>query len=154
MNIWTTQIISDLTGLRGASLTRFCADLGIGVGKRGVSRQLGLGNIMTLVLAHSLLTDHGLRRDEAIRLAAAVEFDSWVEIVESEAQRWLFAQHDSTGQAVWVTTIVDTEGAADLLREAQPGWIVINLYTIARRVLIDAAIETAATQGAKESAPA
>jgi hypothetical protein len=136
MKIWNTQIITDLTGLRGATLTRFCSDLGFEGGRQGAARQLGLGDVMTLLLAHHLLTEHGLRRDEAIGLARQVRVADWQSIVEGGRPAWLFARRLGSPEE-WTGQVVDHRGAGQLLRQTETvAWIVISLPALAHRTLL------------------
>jgi hypothetical protein len=133
MKIDTAQIC-DLTGTRGAALMRLCDAFGVGETRRGQPRQLAPGEAMTLLLTVMLMR-WGLRRDEAIAMAGDVTLADWSAIVAEERRCWLFARRDPTGQAQWVTTIVGSADALELLNGPDPGYVVVDLYAIARRVM-------------------
>jgi hypothetical protein len=131
------KVISRVTQWRGATLMRLCDDLGIGETTKGSARAVDLRDLMTLVLVRRLMEGHGLTRDHAIGLALEVKYDRWLQIVADERKDWLFARRDESGRSIWVTTIVDQNGAIELIRDADESWIVVSLYAIARRVMVE-----------------
>ena len=142
--------LMELAGIRSKAGFKELRDLlGIGRTDDGTPRRLGDHEAFQVLLV-SKLQEWGLTRFEAAMLARAVKRKDLVPIVADEAEGWLLARHDPTGQAVWVYTIMKKpEDVLECLQDNPNGLLVIPLLPVVRKVFFAAMEDAAPAEPAK-----